>query len=132
MSPNQGEKFLSPTSTILSLLLIFVTGSAHATGYDVQRFQSFRSLNSAEKERDASYLIGVSRGLVLASMYIEQEYAARLFCIPKNKMDEAYGGSISALSNEVANPSSGHPYAPDTPVEVVMLQALKTHYPCNN
>lgn len=121
---------MSPRNTIFSLLLVLVTGSALAAGYDVQRFQSFMSLNTAQKEKDMSYLIGVSRGLILANMYMEQQYESRLFCIPRNQFSEAYGAAIPALNSEIASPSGGHPYSPDTPMEVVMLQALKTHYPC--
>ena len=71
-------------------------------------------LSRAEKERDISNLIGVSRGLILSSMYSNQANGAPLFCVPSSSFDEAYGGSISLLQSEIASPSNGETYAPGT------------------
>ena len=117
---------------IFSTLLIFASCSIHADGFDVQRYQSFMSLNSAEKEKNIAYLIGVSRGITLASTAVENNRNAKLFCIPENKFQEAYGGLIPELNTEIASPRNGRPYAPDTPIEIVMFQVFQNHYPCGN
>lgn len=113
-------------------LLLSASFSSHsnAAGYDVQKYQSFRGLDSTQKEMYITYLIGVSRGVIVTNIYIEKKTGVKLFCIPDNKFDEAYGAAIQALNSEIASPASGHPYEPDAPMEIVMLNALKAYYPC--
>ena len=78
-----------------------------------------------------SYLIGVTRGVVLANVYSQNKYAKAILCIPDNKFAEAYGDPVQALQQEIASPGAGHPYAADTPIEIVILQALLSRYPCH-
>ncbi len=127
----KNQVMLIKIKDFLLLLVAVAACSAHAGGYDVRRFQSFTKLGGVEKERDISYLVGVSRGLVLSSMYSNRIKGEPLFCIPNSRFDEAYGGSISILQSEIATPSHGKPYAQDTPIEAVMLQAFVTSYPCS-
>lgn len=128
---NPRSKNVSLRSIVFFLLIGFTSFSAHSSGYDVQRFQSFMKLSDAEKERDISYLIGVSRGLILSSMYSNQANGSPLFCVPSGSFQEAYGGSISLLESEIASPSKGEAYAPETPIEMVMLRAFIVEYRCS-
>lgn len=129
----QQKRNMKPKISALALLLLISnhTSLAHAR-FDVQRFQSFRGMSASEKERDIAYLIGVSRGLILADMYSEKKFGIKQFCIPEDKFKEAYGGSIQILNSEIASPSTGKPYPPQTPIEAVMVQAFATHYSCPN
>lgn len=117
---------------IILFLLALLTTPTQAAGYDVKRFQSFMSLGATEKKIDIGYLIGVSRGIFITSEYSNQKYGRKIFCIPDGKFNEVYNGSISEMQAEIASPSSGRPYSPDTPIEIVMLNVFNSHYLCDN
>lgn len=114
----------------LSAAAILVSTPALAQGYDVKRYQSFMSLSAAEKQRDIAYIIGVTRGALLANMFHKEATGAVLFCVPSDKFEHVYGGAIEDLNAEIASPASGEPYEADTPIEMVILQMLVSKYSC--
>jgi hypothetical protein len=126
----KGKAMTKLTPAIPAFARALLSSPSNAAGYDVESFQSFMHLTAEEKVRDVAYLIGVARGLVIMNMYNEQRFGQKLFCIPDDKFEYVYGGSVKELTSEIAQPSSGIPYPKDTVMEVVMLQTLIANYSC--
>ena len=116
---------------IATLLMMFVFGSALAKGFDVKTYQSFKSLPESQRLLNVGYQVGVARGLIVMNEKLIYMHRKPLFCIPDEKWHAAYSGATAALNEEIANPTYGKPLASDTAIELVMLQALISRYPCS-
>ena len=77
-----------------------------------------------------SYISGVGQGYLYANTRLLMDGKSRIYCQP---IGLALIGKnyIQLVETEVQRPSAGHIYSENTAIEVVLLNALVTNFPCD-
>jgi hypothetical protein len=77
-----------------------------------------------------SYVIGLGGGIVWANARLAAQNEPRLFCPPRKL---ALDGRIieSLLDQETRDPSNNTDYPDDTPIGLILVNALVNRFPCN-
>ena len=93
--------------------------------------RSYKELSESEpvKEKLSDYVAGLGRGVVWTNIAFQVAGQNPLFCMPE-KLAADQGLIESLLSQEIRNPASGKPYADDTPIELIMIRAFVSRFPC--
>ena len=116
---------------ILTTLLAvgFLFSSSAKADFDLKTYTDAKQ-HDETKDKVNAYITGVGRGIFWANVAISAHGGRKLFCMPLNlALDE--GLIHSLLDQEIRSPEKGKPYTDDTSVELIMLRAFESRFPCN-
>jgi hypothetical protein len=102
---------------------------AHASAeINVGAYREFQK-DPVVKDKVADYVIGVGRGVFWANVMLRYRGQEQLFCMPEKL---ALDGPLieSLLDQEIRTPASGVPYQDDASIELIVLRALESRFPC--
>ena len=103
---------------------VLVSRQARAD-FPVGRYAEFLKVPSFK-----DYLVGVGRGVFWSNVMLKVRSEKPFFCMPSRlALDE--GIILSLINQEITKPSSGKPWKADTSVEMVMVVAFMTKFPCD-
>ena len=114
-------------SAIFAAILLLPSG-AHAE-ITLKSYNEYKK-SEATKDRINEYLIGVGKGIFWANAGLEFRANQKLFCMPP-KLAPDGGLILSLLEQEIRTPGDGDTYKEDTPVELILVRAFETRFPCS-
>lgn len=116
---------------MLFLLLLVAVLSASPCSADVT-LKAYLDLRDSPRSRETlrTYFTGVGRGIFWSNTVLNVRGAQPLFCMPeKLALDE--GVIQSVLDQEIRGPSEGRTYKADTAVELILVSAFISRFPCS-
>ncbi len=116
-------------SIFLALVAAVATWSPAARAeFDLKLYRELMRTPET-KEKLSDYVTGLGRGIFYANAFLEVRESAPLFCMP-GKLSLDQGLIESLLDQEIRKPASGNEYPDDTPIELIMVRAFMTRFPC--
>lgn len=117
----------SAVTLILGLLISAVAQDTRAE-VDLRLYKKSQEIKEA-KEILSWYVTGIGRGLHWYNEASGSHKSPQLFCIP-SKLSLDQGLIESLLDQEIQSPANGKSYAGDTPIELILLRAFESRFPC--
>lgn len=104
------------------------SGAVHAD-FTLNAYNRLKDV-PATSDKINTYVIGVGRGIFAANILLQARSQKPIFCMPK-KLSLDSGLIESLLDQEIRSPSRGMPYSDDDNIELILLVAFETRFPCN-
>jgi hypothetical protein len=118
--------------TVLKLLGILLIWSLATTSSAEINLKIYLASQKTEQGRAMvrSYVTGVGRGVLWYNAEISAKNNSKLFCFPpKLALDQEVIDSL--LNQEIRSPASGKSYSEKTPIELILIKAFETRFPCS-
>lgn len=117
------------TTAVVGLITLLAASQARAQ-IALSEYQHFQQ-NEPDREALNHYLLGVARGLWLANEALKIRGQKPVFCLPDSWNPQApLTLNDELLRQELKKPKYGRKYAPSTPIEIILLYAYESRFPC--
>ena len=114
---------------LLGILSMALSSVVHAE-FTLEQYRKFDQYPTIE-EKMHSYINGVGTGIFWANVGLGFQGKERLFCPPGN-LAMSKRIILSIFDQELRNPYQGKDYKSDIPIEVILLNAFMSSFPCGN
>lgn len=109
-------------------IMALVVGIAHAD-VPISVYRQAVAIGQVQ-QAFGKYIVGVGKGIFWANIVMKLQGRKPLFCLPK-ELALNQDNYISLLDQELKSPTDPQRhYSSDTPIELVLVQALEHTFPC--
>lgn len=114
----------------ISTLLVLLSGVTvfQTQAMTLKQYQAY-SQHEVTKERTEFYVVGIAHGADLTNSMVGVRNGGQLYCKPPKLMLDA-GVVTSLISQEIRQPLNDNPYSDETPIEMIVINALRNRFGC--